>query len=164
MRPADALSFDQLEFGQEWTSEGRLIRADDIHEFADLTGDRNPIHLDPAYAATTPYRQCIAHGLLGVAISSGLALDAPKVRTITLLHIREWRFAGPIFIGDEVRVRNRVVGKTPRGVGRRGEVEWQVQVVNQRGEVVQEGVTATLVEGQAVARRPRQPQDGAARA
>lgn len=153
MRPDNALFFDQLEAGREWVSEPRLVRPDDIQAFADLTGDRNPIHLDPAFAATTPFRQCIAHGLLTMSVGGGLTLTAPPVRTLAFLGIRDWRFVGPVYIGDEIRAKNRVEAVTPRGVGRRAEVAWRVQLVNQRGEVVQEGTTVTLVEGVAAVKR-----------
>jgi 3-hydroxybutyryl-CoA dehydratase len=153
MHPTDALYFDQLEVGREWVSEPRLVRPDDVHQFADLTGDHSPVHVNPAFAATTPFRQCIAHGLLVMSLGGGLSLGSPPVRTLAFAGIREWRFIGPVFFGDEIRVRNRVEEVTPRGVGRRAEVVWRVQVVNQNNEVVQEGITVTLVEGLAAARR-----------
>jgi acyl dehydratase len=153
MPATDAMFFDQLDVGREWVSEPRLVRPDDIQGFADLTGDRNPIHLDPEFAATTPFRQCIAHGLLIMSVGSGLTLTAPPVRTLAFLGIRDWRFVGPVFIGDEIRARNRVESVTPRGVGRRAEVVWRVQLVNQNDEVVQEGTTVTLIEGVAAVKR-----------
>ena len=44
-----------------------MVTAEDVSAFADLAGDRNPVHLDPAFARTTPFRRCIAHGLLGLS-------------------------------------------------------------------------------------------------
>jgi 3-hydroxybutyryl-CoA dehydratase len=155
MHAADALFFDQLEVGREWISEPRLIRPDDIQGFADLTGDRNPIHIDSAFAATTPFRQVIAHGLLVMSLGSGLTLTSPPIRTLAFATIRDWRFVNPVFIGDEIRARNRVESVTPRGVGRRAEVVWRVQLVNQKNEAVQEGTTVTLVEGSAAVRGGR---------
>ena len=51
------------------------------------------------------------------------------------------------YFGDTIRVRGEVVHKEVRARGRRGEVAWRRQVVNQEGKVVQEGVVVTLVEG-----------------
>jgi 3-hydroxybutyryl-CoA dehydratase len=155
MSANEPLYFDHLEVGREWQSGPRLVRPDDIREFADLTGDQSPIHVDPAFAASTPFRQCIAHGLLVMSLGGGLTLTAPPIRTLAFLGIRDWKFVAPVFIGDEVRVRNRVESITPRGVGRRAEVVWRVRIVNQKDEVVQEGVTITLVEGLAAAGRSR---------
>ena len=118
----DALYFDQLEVGREWVSDPRLVRPDDVQQFADLTGDHSPVHVNPAFAATTPFRQCTAHGLLVMSLGGGLTLNARRpVRTLaSFAGIREWRFVGPVFFGDEIRVRNRVeaVNAARRGSGR----------------------------------------------
>lgn len=141
------LYFDDVEIGQEWESQGRTITEADIINFAGLSGDFNPIHVDHEFAKGTPFRRPIAHGLLGVAISSGLSLHSPPIRTLAFLSIREWHFREPIFIGDTIRIRSRVLEKEVRARGRRGIVTWQRQIINQEGKVVQEGITRTLVEG-----------------
>jgi acyl dehydratase len=69
------------------------------------------------------------------------------MRTLAIMNIREWHFRGPVFAGDTVRTRSKVLDKEVRSRGRRGVVTWQRQIVNQEGKVVQEGVTVTLVEG-----------------
>jgi acyl dehydratase len=143
------LFFDDVEVGQQWESLGRTVTEADIVNFAGLSGDFNPIHLDHEFAKTTPFRRPIAHGLLVFSIGSGLGVNSPPMRTLAVMEIREWHFRGPIFIGDTVRVRSSVVAKEPRSRGRRGVVTWQRQMVNQEGKVVQEGVTTTLVEGRA---------------
>jgi acyl dehydratase len=150
MHPPAALTFDQLEVGREWVSAPRLIDAADIGAYATLTGDDEPAHEDPEDA---PAAGLCARGLFGPAVATGLALDAPSVRTIAFVAIRGWRFLGPIAAGDALRIRNRVDAVTPRGVGRRAEVAWRVEVVNQRDDVVQTGSIVTLVEGRAVSRR-----------
>ena len=62
------LFFDDLELGHEWESLGRTITQSDIVNFAGVSGDFNPIHMDHEFAASTPFRQPIAHGLLVLAI------------------------------------------------------------------------------------------------
>lgn len=142
----EPLYFDELALNGEWVSEPRLVTAADVHTFADLTGDRNPIHLDAEFAKTTPFRRCIAHGLFGVALAGGLGWTTPRARTVAFLELREWHFRAPIYFGDAVRVRTRVREKQLQGRGRRGLVVWEVTMINQDDRVVQEGVTATLVE------------------
>jgi acyl dehydratase len=71
------------------------------------------------------------------------------MRTLAFLEIREWHFRGPVFVGDTIHVRGKVLEKQTRGRGRRGVITWQRQIINQDGKVVQEGVTLTLVEGRA---------------
>jgi acyl dehydratase len=143
------LFFDDVEVGQQWESLGRTITEADIVNFAGISGDFNPIHIDHEFAKTTPFRRPIAHGLLVFSVASGLGVNAPPMRTLAVLEVREWHFRGPIFIGDTVRVHNSVLAKEARGRGRRGIITWARKVVNQEGKVVQEGVTLTLVEGRA---------------
>src|SRR5947209_8100054 len=114
------LYFDDVQVGQEWESLGRTVTEADIVHFAGLSGDFNPIHVDHEFAKTTPFRQPIAHGLLVWTISSGLAIHAPPMRTLAFLGIRDWDFKGPVFIGDTIRVRSKVLAKEVRGRGRPG--------------------------------------------
>jgi acyl dehydratase len=59
--------------------------------------------------------------------------------------ILDWKFLQPILFGDTIHVVTRVVAREPRSRGRRGLVTWHRQLVNQDGDVVQEGMTQTLV-------------------
>src|SRR4051812_37756262 len=146
------LYFDDITVGQEWESLGRTVTESDIVNFAGLSGDFNPIHIDHEFARGTPFRRPIAHGLLVFSVASGLGLFAPPMRTLAILGIREWHFREPVFAGDTVRARGKVLHKEARGRGRRGVITWQRQVLNQGGKVVQEGVTLTLVEGRGAVR------------
>src|SRR5712692_3060671 len=101
------LYYDDVEVGQQWESLGRTVTETDIVNFAGLSGDFNPIHIDHEFAKTTPFRKPIAHGLLVWSISSGLAANAPPMRTLAFLSIRDWRFHGPVFVGDTIRVRSK---------------------------------------------------------
>jgi acyl dehydratase len=148
------LYFDDLPVGQDWESLGRTVTEADIVNFAGISGDFNPIHIDHSFAQTTPFRKPIAHGLLVFSIGSGLGLYSPPVRTLALQSVREWDFVEPVFIGDTIRSLARVLEIEPRARGRRGLVTWRKQIVNQQGKVVQEGVTLTIVEGRAAASSP----------
>jgi 3-hydroxybutyryl-CoA dehydratase len=140
------LYFDDIDVGHEWESLGRTVTQTDITNFAGVSGDFNPIHMDHEFARSTLFRQPIAHGLLVFSMGSGLGLFAPPMRTLAFVAIREWSFREPVFIGDTIRVRTKVLEKQAKGRGRRGVVTWQRQIVNQHGKVVQEGVAVTLVE------------------
>lgn len=143
------LHFDDVEVGQEWESPGRTVTQADLVNFAGLSGDFSPIHVDHEFAKTTPYHRPIAHGLLVLSIGSGLGLNSPPMRTMAFISIREWHFRVPVLIGDTVHVRVKVLEKEARARGRRGVIAWQRQIINQDGKVVQEGVTETLVQGRA---------------
>ena len=144
--------FDDVEVGQEWESPCRTITETDIINFAGLSGDFNPIHVDHEFAKNTPFRRPIAHGLLGISIGSGLGLWSPPMRTLAFISLKEWHFREPIFVGDTIRARTKVLAIEPRSRGRRGVITWQRQIINQEGEVVQEGISMTLVEGRAASK------------
>lgn len=141
------LYFDEVEVGQEWESSGRTVTEADIVNFAGISGDFNPIHVDHEYAKTTPFRRPIAHGLLVFTMSSGLGVICPPMRTMAFVQVREWNFREPVFIGDTIRLRSKILEKNVRGRGRRGEIVWYRGVVNQEGKIVQDGILMTLVEG-----------------
>lgn len=145
------LYFEDVEVGQEWVSPGRTVTQADIINFAGISGDFNAIHIDHEFAKTTPFRQPIAHGMLVMAMASGLGLHHPPMRTLALMCLLECQFKAPVFIGDTIRARTKVLAKEQRGRGRRGVITWQRQIVNQQDKVVQEGKSQTLVEGRPVA-------------
>jgi acyl dehydratase len=152
------LYLDDVEVGQEWESLARTVTETDIVNFAGLSGDFNPIHIDHEFARTTPFRRPIAHGLLVLSLCSGLSQYSPPMRTLAFLALREWQFKEPVFIGDTIRLRTRIVEKEVRGRGRRGVITWHRQAINQEGKVVQEGITQTMVEGRGP-RRNETPAD-----
>ena len=154
---AQHLFADDVEAGQEWDSLGRTITEADIVNFAGLSGDFNPIHLDHEFARATPFHRPIAHGLLILSMASGLALYSPPMRTMAFVAIRDWQFRGPVFIGDTLRVKTRLAEKEVRARGRRAILTWHRQIVNQEGKVVQEGITLTLIEGRAASAAPEGP-------
>ncbi len=140
------LYFDDVAIGDSWDSAARTITESDVHAFAGLTGDYNPLHVDHESAKTTLFGKPIAHGLLGVSIVAGLGSHSPHMRTVAFVRIREWSFLKPIFFGDTIHVRTEVIAKLVRGRGRRGLISWKRQLLNHAGVVVQEGIFETLVE------------------
>ena len=146
------LYFDDLEIGQEWVSGGRTVTETDIVNFAGFSGDFNPIHIDAEFAKTTPFRKPIAHGFAVFSMGSGLAVLTPPLRTIAMLRVRVWNFSLPVFAGDTIKVHSRVIEKTLRGRGKRGEVVWHRAICNQEGKVVQEGEVVLLIEARPLPR------------
>jgi acyl dehydratase len=141
------LYFDDIEVGQQWESLGRTITEADIVNFAGLSGDFNPIHIDHEFARTTPFRRPLAQGLLVLSIGSGLALFSPPMRTLAVQTLREWQFKEPVFVGDTLRIISRVLDRESRARGRRGIITWGRQIINQDRKIVQDGISVTIVEG-----------------
>lgn len=144
---AQHLYFDDVEVGQQWQSPGRTITEADVVQFAGVSGDFNPIHMDHEFARSTAFRRPIAHGLLIFSAASGLSVSCPFMRTLAFLQIREWTFRNAVFFGDTIHVLGEVLHKEVRARGRRGEITWGRRIINQEGKVVQEGAIVTLVEG-----------------
>ncbi|MFO0888371.1 MAG: MaoC/PaaZ C-terminal domain-containing protein [Isosphaeraceae bacterium] len=141
----EVFTFDDLNVGDEWESPGRTITETDVVLFAGLSGDYNPLHSDHEVSKNGPFGRPVAHGLLGLAVATGLISHSPKVDTIAFLAILEWRFLQPIAFGDTIRVVSRIQAKEPQARGRRGIITWDRRILNQASTIVQEGRTRTLV-------------------
>lgn len=105
-------TYESLEIGQTFSVE-RTLTADDVRQFADVTGDDNPIHIDDAYAATTRFGQPIVHGvlLLGI-ISKVLGRDFPGPGSVAVS--LSARFLRPVPVGSTIRVEASVAEKIDR--------------------------------------------------
>ena len=94
------LYFDELSVGQT-AQVSHVVGAADIEAFAAVSGDHNPVHMDEAFAKTTPFGGRIAHGMLSAAyISSVLGNDLPGPGAVYLS--QSLRFRRPVKIGDPV--------------------------------------------------------------
>src|SRR5271170_4522447 len=94
------LCLEDLSVGQS-AARTRTVTEADIVAFAAVTGDENPVHMDEAYAAATPFKGRIAHGMLSAGyISAVLGVDLPGPGAIYLS--QSLRFRRPVRIGDEV--------------------------------------------------------------
>ena len=137
--------FDEIEVGEEYESPGRTVTETDIVLFAGLSGDYNIVHTDAEFMKTSMFGERIAHGLLGLSIQAGLLSRAMLPWAAVAFGGLRWKFKAPIKIGDTIRVRARVTGKTATKPDR-GVVVLQRTVLNQRDEVVQEGETDLIVQ------------------
>jgi 3-hydroxybutyryl-CoA dehydratase len=118
----------------------KTITDEDVRAFAELTGDRNPVHLDEEYAATTRFGRRIAHGMLGASlISTVLASELPGAGSVYLS--QTLRFNAPVYLEDTVTARVTVKHvREDKPV-----VTLETVCVNQRGERVVEGEAVVLV-------------------
>ena len=138
--------FEEFAVGDEVLSQGRTVTEADIVAFAALTGDYNPLHCDAEYAKGTIFGERIAHGLLGLSIASGL-LDRLGFITGTVEAFMglQWKFRGPIKIGDTIHTEARVARKKEMRRLGGGIVVFDIAVVNQRDETVQKGQWTVLI-------------------
>jgi len=141
------LYFEQFTVGQRIVTAGRTVTETDLVNFAGLSGDFNQIHTDAEYSAGMVFKQRVAHGLLGLSIASGLAVQTGFMEgtVMAFREITEWKFSKPIFIGDTIHVELEVTETKamPRLGG--GAVTIKLSVKNQKDEVVQQGVWVALM-------------------
>ena len=140
---------EDLTVGDRFVSPGRTITEADVTAFAGLSGDYNPLHTDAEYARETPYGQRIAHGLLVLAVVSGLSARTPLMRAmeksiIGLVNL-ECRWKMPTLLGDTIRVALEIADKRISGKPDRGIVVLSRSALNQRDEVVMESDWTLLV-------------------
>ncbi len=103
--------FEDLELGMEATYT-RVVTEDDLAAFAEVTGDKNPVHLDTAYAAKTIFKDRIAHGMLTAGyISAVFGTELPGPGAIYVS--QTLNFKAPVRIGDRVVAKVRVLELFP---------------------------------------------------
>ena len=139
--------WEEWEIGAEFESPARTVTEADIVQFAGLSGDYNPLHINEEYCKTTIFGGRIAHGPLVYAIAAGLLfqLHLYDDTLIAFLGFEDLRFTKPVKPGDTIHARVKVLEKTETSRADRGVMKRQLQVINQRGEVVQEGRQAFLL-------------------
>ncbi len=132
--------FDEFEIGQSWDSPARTITEADLLFFAGYSGDYHPLHTDEEYAKTTQFGRRIFHGPGAFAIATGLEsrLGIKEGTAIAFLGMN-WSLKAPIFIGDTIRVREKIAEKRPSKKPDRGVIVFDVQILNQRDEICQDG-------------------------
>ena len=138
--------FEEFEIGDEVETATRTITETDVMVFAALSGDHNPLHTDAEFAKGTLFGERIAHGLLGLAVASGLTAQLGFVKGTAEAFIGlEWKFRAPIKFGDTVHLQARVKQKKamPRLGG--GFITFDVKLLNQQDETVQKGTWTVLI-------------------
>jgi acyl dehydratase len=143
------LYYDDLDVGDRFQTAGRTVTEADIVNFAGLSGDFNSVHVDAEFASTTQNGQRIAHGLLVLAIASGLSTRLPLMKLIdkAILGLAgvECRWFKPTFAGDTIHVTVEIQAKEPGKKPDRGTVILKRLAMNQRGETVMESTSRIVL-------------------
>ena len=130
----------RLEAGQVCTFQ-KKVSDEDVRKFAEVTGDKNPLHLDDGFASTTMFKERIAHGMIGAGIiSGGLAMHMPGLGTTYLE--QDLKFMRPVRIGDVLTVELKVLEILPKTKFDIAKI--RTTCMNEQGEIVISG-TATVI-------------------
>lgn len=142
----DGIRFEGFSVGDRFLSGSRSIKEIDLVDFAEVTGDKNRIHLDPVFAESSIYGERVAHGLLGLSVVSGLAVETgfAKDTAVALRNLR-WKFTHPVKIDDEIRAIFTVTDKKEIKGQEFGMVKFAVDVLNQNDKKVQVGSWSLLI-------------------
>jgi phosphate acetyltransferase len=142
------VTFDELRVGQS-AELSRTLALSDVLSFAAVSGDTNPAHLDPEYAADTQMRTIVAHGMwTGTLFSAVFGNQLPGLGTIYLE--QSLRFRHPVRLGDTITIHVMVRAKHEE----KKHVEFDCTVTNQHGETVVTGTARVLAPTRKL-RRPR---------
>jgi 3-hydroxybutyryl-CoA dehydratase len=147
------LFFEEFSLGRKIITAGRTVTEADVVSFAGLSGDFNQIHVDAQYAEQGPFGRRVAHGLLVLAIVSGLAVQTGVMeRTVMAFReIAEWKFSKPVFLGDTIHGVMEVIGLKPFPRLGGGSVEISFTVRNQSDETVMTGKWVVLIQNRPAA-------------
>ena len=122
-------SFRELTAGDRFETPRRTVQESDILQFADLTGDAHPQHIEPEWAAGSRFGEQIAHGLLVLSFAVGL-LPLDPDRVVALRRVGDAVFKQPVKIGDTLHVEGEIT-RTRELDPEHGLVEARLRIVNQ---------------------------------
>lgn len=135
------LRYEDIAVGDQ-ASFSKTVSESDIYQFAGITGDFNPMHVDQEYAKTTMFGERIAHGMLTASfISTVLGMKLPGPNTIYLS--QNVRFLAPVRIGDTLTVTAEAVEK----IDSKRQIRLHTKIVNQQGTVVADGEALVMKKG-----------------
>lgn len=134
-----SFAFEDLELGMR-ARFAKLVTDADVANFAALSGDNNPIHVDPAYAADTPFKACIAHGFLtGSLISTVFGTRLPGAGAIYISQTMNFR--APVYLGDTITAEVEIAELWPA----KNRVKFDCACLNQDGKPVLVGEAILMV-------------------
>lgn len=134
---ATGLYFEEFEIGAKYVSQGRTVTEADVVAFAGLSGDYNPLHTDATFAGTTPFGERIAHGMLTVAISTGMSNWTGIFAGTTIALVEQnIKYTGAVKFGDTVHLEMEVTEKKETSKPDRGIIKFTAKMLNQSDQVV----------------------------
>ena len=142
-------TYADLHVGMSFRSPGRTITDADLVAFAGLTGDYSELHTSEVYGKNSQFGRRVAHGMLGLAYAHGLMWPRTgemRETAVAFLGIDDWKFVGPIFVGDTIFVDYELVElRDSRSRPTQAVATFDVKVVKQDGVLAQQGRKVLLV-------------------
>jgi acyl dehydratase len=139
-------TFDEFVINEEIVSGARTVSEADVVNFACLSGDFHPEHMNEEYARKGPLGERIAHGLLVLSMATGLLnqTGAFEGTSIAILEVTA-RFVKAVKFGDTIRAIQKIVGKKETSKPGRGVLTSRITVLNQNDEMILEADLVALL-------------------
>lgn len=139
-------TFDDFVIDEEIISGARTVTEADVVNFACLSGDFHPEHMNKEFARKGPLGERIAHGLLIISMATGLLnqTGAFEGTTIAILEVKV-RFIKAVKFGDTIRAIQKVVQKKETSKHDRGVLTSLITVLNQDNQIVLEADLVALL-------------------
>ena len=146
MPDSRGLTFDEFEIGALYESQERTVTEADVVAFAGISGDYNPLHTSAEFGKKTPFGQRIAHGMLIMAMATGMANWTGIFEGTTLALMEQTiGYKGVVLFGDTVHLQLEVLTKKPTSKPDRGVVSFAARMINQSDKVVVDGEWTLLM-------------------
>ncbi|MDD7363472.1 MAG: MaoC/PaaZ C-terminal domain-containing protein [Peptoniphilus sp.] len=131
------LYLEEFEIGKVYISQARTITEADVINFAGISGDFNVLHTNEEFAKSGPFKERVAHGMLGASVMTGLSnmLGIFDGTTIAFLELTI-RYKNPLRIYDTVHLEVETLDKHDTSKPGRGIVNFMARLVNQKGVII----------------------------
>jgi len=128
-----ALRYEEIKIGDVHSFE-RVIDEEAVNRFAELTGDKNPLHMNEEYARKTEFGGRIAHGMLaGSLFSTLVGMFCPGERALYLS--QKVNFRKPIRLGEKIKIQGEVIKKSDA----LKTITLSTKIINDKNQVVIDG-------------------------
>ena len=136
------MKYEDIKLNQTYEVK-RKITAKMVETFAEITGDKNPVHLDEGYASKTIFKKRIAHGILSVGlISAVLGMEFPGPGTIYMK--QDTKFLKPIYLDEEITIKITVKEK----IEEKSRLVLTTQIIKEDGKLAVDGEALVLFKGE----------------
>ena len=131
--------FEDFDVSDVIVTARRTVTEADVAAFAGISGDFNPLHTDEEFMKTTPFGGRIAHGLLSVAIGTGLInqMGIFEGTNLALLNM-DIKFLGAVKFGDTIHLELKTLEKKETSKPEKGIITFDANIKNQRDETIVE--------------------------
>lgn len=139
----EPVKFDDYEVG-DLAKFTKKITEEDVMKFAEVSGDYNPLHVNPEFAKTQMFGEQVAHGVISVGLISAV-LGMELFGAGILYGEQTVRFVKPVYFGDELTAVATVKEKYTKKDGKLKFIRCTTQVFNQNEEMVTDGEAVVMV-------------------